>query len=197
MELTKTFKEFNWNQDLNTIKNNFDESITKIKDGLYIMVFKNPHPDKIVRDNNTKPKTIIRAGGTSIKSGKFEGGLITRIKNYFDHMRVDFSNNEYSHVFNESLCFLKVCDLSGFNIIEGTSAARLLEEIWNKSIEHYLSENQLLLPEQNNRTEWYFTEDINNDLLNSLNAFIGDLCQYTNNFANHLQNESQNLWNKY
>ena len=194
MELTEKFRTFDWSQNINDIQNSFDESINQIKDGLYVMVFINPYTDNRVRDNNTKPKTIIRPDGTSLKSGKFEGGLIQRIKNYFDHMRVDHKNNNITHVFNESLKYVKVCDLSEFKIIQDTSNARLLESIWNKSIEHYLFKKNLLLPDQNSRTEWYFTKEIN---ISQLQQFIQALCNYTNGFASHLQNELTTLWNVY
>lgn len=55
----------------------FDPTVTRIKRGVYVHYLRNDH-EHPVYDRNRRGKLLILPGRTTIKFGKFEGGLIAR-----------------------------------------------------------------------------------------------------------------------
>jgi hypothetical protein len=130
----------------------FEVSVLGIKDGLYVFLFEN-QSDRRVRDNNTRPKTVIGTHGASLKPGKFENGFIVRMRNYHDHLRRENEGGQVDHVFQECLRLALVLDLSTVRV-GLPSSARVFEHYWNESISAFLEDETLLVGTQNGRAEW-------------------------------------------
>lgn len=129
-----------------------------IKTGLYLMLLENS-TDTEIRDKNKNKSTgeigkiVVPKFSKVIKFGKFENGLINRMKGYSNHLH--YATNRNDTVFPNILRSFYCLDLT--SIAEKTpsfNAAAIFEEYWNKSIENYYSKNNLLQKSQNIRSEY-------------------------------------------
>ena len=145
-----------WTGPQRTVDAQFPEPMRRIDDGLYLFLYRNPSY-RTVRDNNTTPKPVIRAGGASVKPGKFENGLIARARNHRDHLRRDEVDGDVTLVFSDSLALALVLDLTPLSI-GLDSPARVFERFWTESIDLFLRKRGLLASDQNMRAEWRFLD---------------------------------------
>lgn len=151
-DLTEVLREASFAGTTSEVHARFDPSVRDIRDGLYVFLFEN-RSSRRVRDNNTRPKTVIGANGASLKPGKFENGFIVRMRNYHDHLRREDEGGGVEHVFQECLRLALVLDLSTTQV-GLPSPSRVFEEYWNESISAYLEGRSLLVGTQNGRAEW-------------------------------------------
>ncbi len=134
----------------------------QIRSGLYAFVFANPDATP-VRDNNpNRFRVVIHPNGLSFKSGKFAGKLHSRLKEYWQHLRVDTDDGP-KRVLTKCLRMLLVADISAHKL----DAARLksAETQWNRALRKMLGENGLRTATQR-KAEWqYLMEGRESDAL--------------------------------
>lgn len=130
----------------------FAESTRAIRDGLYVAVYVNGS-DHDVWDNNTKPKVVIPANSSMLKYGKFQGGVLRRYRETFEHLRRRPPNGQTETWIHRELARLVlVLDLTPV-ALRTCSCADVFEPFWNGSIETWLSGRTLLVAQQRKRVE--------------------------------------------
>ena len=156
-KMLHTFRPQADNSSWEALREDVTRRLPTMRDGLYVMVFANDD-DLEVRDNNKgREKTVIHAHGASLKPGKFEAGLVTRLTNYSGHLHRLQRNGSMDMVFASCLRRLLVLDLSGVDL--GVSAARVFERYWVHGAGSFLRDKRLVgdLP-QIERSEWRYLD---------------------------------------
>jgi hypothetical protein len=149
--------------------NYLPEDLNAIKEGLYIMIYQNNN-DEHVLDRNRKPKPIILKKSFSLKSGKFEGGLEGRLKDYYRHLHR--KSDPGNSVFQECLMNLFVVETSDILGEEGLITSRVFEQFWNSKIKLKLKEKGYLDEiNTNNRSEWIQLKNV------EYNQFISEIIE--------------------
>lgn len=145
------------------------DDLNTVKEGLYIMIYQNSK-DEDVLDRNRKPKPIILKNSYSLKSGKFEGGLEGRLKDYHRHLHR--KSDPKRSVFQECLMNLFVVETSDILDEEGLITSRVFEQYWNSKIKQTLKERDYLDElNTNNRSEWVQLKNID------YNQFVGEIIE--------------------
>jgi hypothetical protein len=132
-------------------------SLPQMNQGLYCFFLTNPLNEYIL-DNNPKPKTVLHRKGASLKPGKFEQGLLTRLKNYHDHLHWMPTPGAQEWMFTRCFKMGFVLDLSKHDM-GLPSTARVFEKYWTECVNRFLRERGLLAPDpirQLARAEWRY-----------------------------------------
>lgn len=139
------------------------QAVPLIGQGLYVLLFHNQADEAVYDGNKHREKIVIYSKSISIKPGKFEGGLRTRIEGYQRHLHIRCEDGRKNYVFDR--CFLKciVLSLDRCSLgVEGKYVPRLFENFWNVAIQNHLAKSGLLSTSrlsQNHRSEWWFLEE--------------------------------------
>ncbi len=139
------------------------------------MAFLNIRNQDVYDNNPGREKIVVHSRSTSIKTGKFEGGLLKRINEYKKHLHVYSESNDKCFIFEECFSGLIVFDTNALRLGVGScNAAKVFECYWNGAIVDFLNKNGDLGSSrfvQNKRTEWWHIDNLTScdDLLISLN----------------------------
>jgi len=128
------------------------------KNGLYLMVFENTFSLPI-HDRHGVPsgKCVVQANRMSVKSGKFEGGLKSRVRGYHKDMHYlgDHENIKHKNVFESVLKKFYLLPISVNGKTErDLMGSHIFENFWNSSISSFLDARGMLANDQNFRTEY-------------------------------------------
>ena len=155
MDLTKDFSsktQTEWDLPLAVLKTTFSDGIASIRDGLYLMIISNPHKQDVY-DNNSKPKIVIKAESTSVKTGKFTKGIIARRKDDFGR-HLHYNNAGTKHMLGSSTVnLLYVIDLSSAHFIT-PKTADCFETMLRQSIQKELDSRSWDAHISSKSTEW-------------------------------------------
>jgi hypothetical protein len=126
--------------------------------GLYVFLFEN-RQDRDVFDANKTPKIVVHGHGISLKSGKFEQTLTTRLANYEAHLHVMAPHGQRQYVFQATFVRGYVLDLSSRDTLNSYPLARIFERFWVEEVNRFLVASSLLSrPPQKQiaRSEWRY-----------------------------------------
>jgi hypothetical protein len=122
----------------------FPERTRAMRDGLYVAVYVNESEHDVWDDNEGREKVVVEARSSTLKYGKFEGGVVDRYKEQFEHLRRHPPGEpSQTWIFRELVRFVIVLDLTPVPL-PSCSCARVFEPFWNAQIEHWLREHHLL-----------------------------------------------------
>lgn len=153
----------------------------EMREGLYVFFFVNETNEIIFDNNKNREKPIIYGQGASLKPGKFENGIMKRLKNYQDHLHWPDTDGTKNWVFTQCVRHGFILDLSSCDI-GLRSAARVFELYWVDSVNRFVDSEKLWAPAPVNqlaRSEWKYldpalwNEEVETRLRNFLNELAG------------------------
>jgi hypothetical protein len=171
----------------------FPKAIRDIEQGLYGSLYHNKDTSRPVLDKNARNKhgkIIIETKGVAapsrgrtLKSGMFQGGVISRHKQNYDHLHycsgasslccTDNSKPGDWGICNDSLDVFFVLDLT-HRLAKGITV-RNCETPWNKGVRKYLSDNGWNDPGQSWHSESRFLRDRVHPTPNELGDLLKEL----------------------
>ncbi len=141
------------------------------------MIFTNPNEISIIDKNKPKNssipgKVVVPPKSAVLKAGKFQGGLITRMKGYEKHMHHEGFPEK--SLFKSSLTRAIVFPMDDFDrqMENSLIPSSIFEGYWNQSIFQHLSNNNVLAAHQNLRTEYRVLKSPEHCLGNSFYKFL-------------------------
>lgn len=174
-------------------------ALSSINAGLYLMLLDNSDGPPIKDKNKIKNakmigKVVVPENSMAIKFGKFENGLIDRMKGYSKHLH--HPDQIDGVLFPKVLAACYCLDLSAMNEkLPSFNSAAIYENFWNKSLDFYFSQNDLLHKDQNIRSEYRVVNHqrkidkdnfINKRILDSINTAIQESFSI---FSGHFKKE--------
>lgn len=172
-DLTEALKDIDYSDKAEIKKS----EISNLSIGLYALIFINLNEISIIDKNKSQNssilgKVVVPPRSVVLKAGKFQGGLISRMKGYEKHMHNEGFPEK--SLFKSSLTRAIVFPMDKFDIQIDKSLipSSIYEGYWNQSIFQHLRNNNLLTEHQNYRTEYRVLKSYEYCLGNSFYSFL-------------------------